>query len=125
MTSVTPVPARVRVDGKFFRLGKEKFYVKGVTYGPFAANPEGEMFPSREQARRDLNQLRELGASVLRVYYVPPRWFLDLLHEHGLKVLVDIPWARHLCFLESADSQAKALQTVREAVTACKDHPAI
>ena len=30
-----PATNRVRRDGKFFRLGNEKFYVKGVTYGPF------------------------------------------------------------------------------------------
>ena len=125
MTSPAPAPIRVRVDGKFFRLGAQKFYVKGVTYGPFAASTDGEMFPSREQTRRDLAQLQQLGANVLRVYYVPPRWFLDLLQEHGLKVLVDIPWAKHLCFLDSEASQADARRTVRNAVTACKDHPAL
>ena len=29
-------PRRVRVDGRFFRLGPDKFWLKGVTYGPFA-----------------------------------------------------------------------------------------
>jgi glycosyltransferase involved in cell wall biosynthesis len=120
-----PATDRVRVDGKFFRLGGKKFYVKGVTYGPFAANPAGEMFPAPDQARRDLVQLQQLGANVIRVYYVPPRWFLDLVHQHGLKVLVDIPWAKHLCFLDSAASQAEARRVVRDAVTACKDHPAL
>lgn len=125
MTSADPSPDRVRVAGKFFRLGLKKFYVKGVTYGPFAPNPEGEMFPSREQTRRDLAQLLQLGANVLRVYAVPPRWFLDLLHEHGLKVLVDVPWAKHLCFLDSAAAQAEARRTVRDAAAACKNHPAL
>ena len=27
---------RVTVDGKFFRRGAEKLYLKGVSYGPFA-----------------------------------------------------------------------------------------
>ncbi len=125
MTSIAAAPDRVRVDGKFFRLGADKFYVKGVTYGPFAPNASGEMFPSLEQTRRDLAQLQQLGANVLRVYYVPPRWFLDLLHKHGLKVLVDIPWAKHLCFLDSAAAQAEARRTVCDAVAACKDHPAL
>jgi glycosyltransferase involved in cell wall biosynthesis len=125
MTFPVPAPDRVRVDGKFFRLGTQKFYVKGVTYGPFAANANGEMFPAPEQARHDLVQLQQLGANVLRVYYVPPRWFLDLLQEYGVKVLVDIPWAKHLCFLDAEASQMEALRTVREAVAACKDHPAL
>src|SRR5436190_11367635 len=116
---------RVKVDGKFFRLGAQKFYVKGVTYGPFTPNQDSEMFPAREQVRRDLTQLQELGANVLRVYYVPPRWFLDLLHDYGLKVLVDIPWAKHLCFLDSPALQADARRAVRDAVAAGKGHPAV
>jgi len=33
---------RVSVDGKFFRLGEKKFYVKGVAYGPFGPGPSGD-----------------------------------------------------------------------------------
>src|SRR5689334_20375225 len=79
--------ARVRVDGKFFRLGEQKFYVKGATYGPFAPGPEGNHYASREQTARDFAHLRELGANVARVYYVPPGWVLDLAQEHGLRLL--------------------------------------
>lgn len=125
MKPATPATDRVRVDGKFFRLGAKKFYVKGVTYGPFAPNSQGEMFPSPEQVRQDCEQIRQLGANVLRVYYAPPRWFLDLLDSYRLKVLVDIPWAKHLCFLDSVAAQAGARQTVRQAVAAGKDHPAV
>lgn len=125
MRVTTPDSRRVRVDGKFFRLGDKKFFVKGVTYGPFAPNADGEMFPAPEQARRDCAQIQSLGANVLRVYCVPPHWLLDLLHEHGLKVLIDVPWAKHLCFLDSAPSQAEACRKVREAVSACKGHPAV
>lgn len=125
MIDAAPETGRVRVDGKFFRLGAEKFFVKGITYGPFAPNASGEMFPAPDQARRDLAQIQSLRANVLRVYYVPPRWFLDLLSEHELKVLIDIPWAKHLCFLDSAASQAEARRQVREAVSVCKGHPAV
>ena len=116
---------RVSVDGKFFRLGGRKFQVKGITYGPFAPNASGELFPSAEQTARDLKQLRDLGANVLRVYHVPARWFLDLAAQHGLKVLIDIPWAKHLCFIDSARSQREARQAVREAVQATRGHPAV
>jgi len=37
---------RVRVDGKFFRLGDRKFHLKGVAYGPFAPRDTGECFPT-------------------------------------------------------------------------------
>lgn len=116
---------RVRVDGKFFRLGAKKFYIKGLTYGPFTPTEEDGHFAKPEQTARDFEQIVELGANLLRVYYVPPAWFLDLACEHGLKVLVDIPWAKHLCFLDSETSKAEARATVRKAVVANKGHPAL
>src|SRR4051794_3742245 len=104
-----PAPSlRVVTDGKFFRLEGKRFFVKGVTYGPFATNADKEMFASREQTTADMRQICELGANLLRTYYVPPAWFLDLAREHGLKILVDIPWPKHLCFLDSDQSQQVA-----------------
>src|SRR5437870_13732008 len=118
-TSGSSAP-RVLVDGKFFRLGGKKFYAKGLTYGPFAPNEQKGMFPAREQTARDFLQIRELGANLLRVYYVPPRWFLDLAAEHDLRVLVDVPWPKHLCFLESGRAKKEARDTVRQAIEPCK-----
>jgi O-antigen biosynthesis protein len=125
MSALTNGADRVSVDGKFFRLGAHKFHVKGITYGPFAPNAQGEMFASAEQTACDLKQIADLGANVLRVYHVPPRWFLDLATQQGLKVLIDIPWAKHLCVLDSPQSQQEARQAVRDAVQATRGHPAV
>ena len=113
------------VDGKFFRIGREKFHPKGVTYGPFAPDSAGQTFGSPEQVRRDLDQIRTLGANLLRVYYVPPRWFLDLALELDLRVLIDIPWAKHLCFLDTWRTMREARDAVRAAVRGCGGHPAV
>ncbi len=116
---------RVTVDGKFFRLGEKKFYLKGVSYGPFTPDDEQGTFASREQTAKDFAQIRELGANLVRVYHVPPRWLLDLAAEHGLKALVDIPWNKHLCFLDSPKLKAEAREAVRQAVRGCAGHPAV
>src|SRR5690349_16480895 len=92
---------RVSVDGKFFRLGDQKFYITGLSYGPFAPDTLGSRFASAEQSAKDLTQIQQLGANLVRVYHVPPRWFLELAFDRGLKVLIDIPWNKHLCFLDS------------------------
>jgi GT2 family glycosyltransferase len=113
------------VDGKFFRLGEEKFYAKGLAYGPFAPNAAGRPFASPEQTARDFDQIRELGANLIRVYHVPAKWFLDMAAEHKLKVLVDIPWNKHLCFLDSRAQRAEACEAVRRAVFACARHAAV
>jgi len=116
---------RVRIDGKFFRLGEEKFFLKGICYGPFAPGTGQESFASPEQTARDFAQIRELGANLLRVYHVPPRWFLDLAAEHELKLLLDIPWDKNRCFLDSEKTRENARDAVRQAVRASAAHPAV
>jgi glycosyltransferase involved in cell wall biosynthesis len=125
MAASSKSPARPVVDGKFFRVGRLKFHVKGLTYGPFAPNDQNELFPSRDQVARDFQQIRELGANLLRLYSPPPPWLLDLAEEHALKLLIDIPWAKQLCFLNSQKTKAEAREIVRSVVKNCRRHPAV
>src|SRR5580765_5153181 len=98
MAVAAPSGPRVSVDGKFFRLGEKKFYVKGVSYGPFAPNAAGQPFASPEQTARDFGLINELGANLIRVYHLPAKWFLDQALAHNLRVLIDIPWNKQVCF---------------------------
>ncbi|HVV02482.1 MAG TPA: glycoside hydrolase family 2 TIM barrel-domain containing protein, partial [Verrucomicrobiae bacterium] len=123
--AVAATGPRVGVDGKFFRFGERKFYVKGVTYGPFSPDAFAQPFPTLEQAAADFEQIEELGANTLRIYHVPSRPFLDLAATHRLKVLVDVPWNSHLCFLDSRQQRQEALDAIRRAVYACGRHPAV
>jgi GT2 family glycosyltransferase len=117
--------SRVSVDGKFFRLDGRKFYVKGVTYGPFTPNAAGQPFATPEQTASDFDRVRELGANLLRVYHVPAKWFLDLAEARELKVLVDVPWNKQVCFLESAEHRRSGKEAVRRAAQSCARHPAV
>src|SRR3954466_15502289 len=125
MPEVLTSNLRPSVSGKFFRVGEKKFYLKGVTYGPFAPNAEGDPFPTHKQAARDFAMIRKLGANLLRIYYVPPRWFLDLAAENDLKLLIDICWDKHVCFLDSTKKRDEARAAVRRAVQSCARHPAV
>ncbi len=116
---------RVTVDGKFFRLGDRKFPVKGVTYGPFGDGEAEGPFASPEQTGLDFKCIRELGANLIRVYHVPPRWLLDMADAHELKVLVDVPWNKHLCFLDDPAEIESARKAVRDAARTCAAHPAL
>src|SRR5437899_8037399 len=117
--------SRVSVHGKFFRLGKDKFYVKGLAYGPFAPNVTGQPFASPEQTARDFGQIRDCQANLVRVYNVPGKWFLDLAVQRDLKVLVDVPWNQRRCFLDSALARSEVCDAVRRAVYSCARHPAV
>lgn len=116
---------RITVDGKFFRRGAEKLHLKGVSYGPFAPNANGEPFASPEQTAHDFALVRELGANLLRVYHVPPRWLLDLAAQQDLLLLIDVPWDKHLVVLDDSAKRAAAHQAVCHAVLACAHHPAV
>jgi GT2 family glycosyltransferase len=112
---------RVTVDGKFFRQGAEKFFIKGVTYAPFAPNAQGEPFAAPEKTASDFALARALGVNLLRIYDVPPRWFLDLAAQNDLLLLVDVPWFSPHCPI----NPAAARKAVRHAVTQCGAHPAV
>lgn len=116
---------RVSVSGKFFRLGKMGWTVKGVTYGPFEANHEGWSIPPVSQARRDLSQIAALGCTSLRLYHVPPIWFLDDALAAGLRVLIDVPWQKHRCFLEDWQSGQDARDAVRDCAARLGHHLAV
>ena len=125
MADAAQAQPRVRVDGKFFRLGEEKFYLKGVTYGPFQPHEGEDYFASLERTADDFWLIRELGANLVRIYHVPPTWLLDLATEHGLKLLIDIPWPKQRCFLDSEKSKEEARSAVRDAVKQCRGHAAV
>ncbi len=69
--------SRIRPVAKFFFEGDRKFFVKGVTYGPFKPDADGNYLGKPEQVDVDLALMREAGLNLVRIYHAPPRWFLD------------------------------------------------
>ncbi len=122
---VERITNRVRRDGKFFRLGSDKFYVKGVTYGPFEMDADKHPLPSREQVEKDFAQIVELGANCVRIYHTPPKWFLDLAESLGLKIFLDVAWAKNISFVGNRDVAQLAKDAVRTAAKSCGNHAAI
>jgi GT2 family glycosyltransferase len=117
--------APVVAKGKFFFVDGEKFYIKGVTYGPFAPASHGAPFPEKERIEQDFALMRELGANTLRTFTVPPRWLLDMAGAQGLRVIVGIPWAEHIAFLDTPAITQQIRQTIRDGVIACRGHTAV
>jgi hypothetical protein len=116
---ITRAGYRVRIEGKFFRLADEKFFVRGVTYGPFAPPEEGSRGETArtERWRSDIALIGSMGFNVVRVYEVPSREFVSLCRDGGLRVLISIPWAHHVDFFEERGIREAALEAVRSAVT--------
>lgn len=117
--------SRIRAVAKFFFEGDRKFFVKGVTYGPFKPDAEGNYLGRPEQVDVDLALMRQIGLNVLRIYHVPPRWFLDRCAAAGMRVLITLPWAKHVQFLRERKARNEIADAVRAAVSANAGHPAI
>jgi GT2 family glycosyltransferase len=116
---------RVHVCGKFFFRGDEKLYLKGVTYGTFAPLADGSQYPSPQRVDDDFAQMARAGVNSLRTYTVPPKWLLDLAFEHGLTVMVGLPWEQHVDFLADKERRDSIQDRVVAAAKACASHPAL
>src|SRR5438477_1376586 len=121
----TTVLPRIRPVAKFFFEGEKKFFVKGITYGPFKPDAEGNYLGQPEQVDVDLALMRNAGLNVVRIYHAPPRWFLDRCAVTGMRVLVTLPWAKHIEFLRERSTRRGIVETIRAAVSAYAGHPAI
>ena len=116
---------RVRVSGKFLDLAGSKMYVRGVTYGTFPPDDQGNEYGDRASVERDFSRMAEQAINAVRTYTVPPRWLLDAALRHGLRVLVGLPWEQHVAFLEKRGRPRDIERRVREGVRACAGHPAV
>ncbi|MDQ6765657.1 MAG: glycosyl transferase, partial [Verrucomicrobiota bacterium] len=116
---------RVRAVAKFFFENDAKFFVKGVTYGPFQPDATGHYLGDEDQLARDLAQMREVGLNVLRVYHAPPLWFLDGCAAAGMRVLITVPWAKLVEFLRERGTRRTIVESVRSAIAEHAGHPAL
>jgi glycosyltransferase involved in cell wall biosynthesis len=113
------------VRGKFIFVGKEKFWIKGVTYGTFRPSESDEQFPTQEVVARDFEAIAKNGINTIRTYTPPPRWLLDVAQQHGLHVMVGLAWEQHVAFLDDRTLKRKIIQRIRDGVRACANHPAV
>jgi GT2 family glycosyltransferase len=117
--------SRPCVRGKSIHIDGEKLLVRGVTYGGFRPGADGAEFPCPAQVDEDFSAMAAAGVNTVRTYAVPPSWLLDLAREHGLWVMVGLPWEQHVTFLRSQASAARIVERVREAARSCRGHPAV
>ena len=64
--------SRPSVRGKFLFLGEEKFYVRGVTYGTFRPDANGNEYHNLKLIDQDFAKMAANGINTIRIYNVPP-----------------------------------------------------
>ncbi len=116
---------RPTVRGKFLYLGNEKFWVRGISYGTFFVDENGEERFTAETVERDFAQMAANGFNVVRVHTGPPRWLLDAALRNGLRVMVGLNWGEHMAFLGEPGKVEEIEARLRRWIRACAGHPAV
>src|SRR5229473_60400 len=113
---------RVVARSKFLFEGEQKFYVRGVSYGTFRLNSRGEQYPEPERLASDFALMKELGANVVRTYVPAPPWVLEAAAAAGLRLMLGIPWASHIAFLDSRAMRREIRNTIKKTVSEARGH---
>src|SRR6266540_1905508 len=93
--------AKLHTAGNFLFCGDKKFFIKGASYGTFAPNSSGDLFPEPPIVQQDFSLMNAAGFNTVRTYDLPPLWLFDLAEQYGLRMLVGLPWPQHLTIGDS------------------------
>ena len=120
-----PELVRLNVKGKFLFSGERKLWVKGVSYGTFEPDANGNEFHDRKKVEADLSLIASYGFNAIRTYTVPPRWLLDSAYKSRLRVMVGLPWEQHVTFLDDRRRSHEIRERLFIGVSQCAGHPAV
>ena len=116
---------RFIIKGKFLYKNNSKFYIKGVTYGTFAPQEDGQQFPLKEVVEQDFAMMSANGINTVRTYTVPPTYLFDIAEKFNLSLMVGLPWEQHITFLDTAERKKDIIRRVKKDVLLCEKHPAV
>ena len=120
-----PTMERPKVKGKFLFVGDQKFWVRGVSYGTFQIDDDGNEQLTPELVERDFAQMAENGFNVVRVHTCPPRWLMDTAMRNGLRVMVGLNWGERMSFVDQPGRAQEIENRIRRWVRSCAGHPAV
>ena len=112
---------RLQVNGKFFRAGGERVFLKMVTYGPFP-EPRPEVLVDDVV---ELEKIAAVGFNAVRLYDVPDVRFLDAAEKLGLWVFVGLSWNWWRDFMAEPSIFSTARMKLVEGLKSWGKHPAV
>jgi GT2 family glycosyltransferase len=117
---------RPAVHGKFLVAANRKLYVRGVTYGAFRPDANGNEYHDQDTIDRDFAQMVASGFNAVRIpHTMPPRALLDAAERHGLWVMVGLSAEQYLGFVIDKRRDLDPERVVRDRVRQCAGHPAL
>jgi glycosyltransferase involved in cell wall biosynthesis len=112
-------------DGKFLRVGNGRFFIRGVTYGTFRPNEQGEPYPPFDVLIEDFYRMREAGINTVRLYTPPSDRIADAAAEAGLFLVPDVCWGPRRCELDDRERMSFMRDWLRGHAKRLSGHPAI
>jgi GT2 family glycosyltransferase len=116
---------RPTVRGKFLFAGEGKLYLRGVTYGTFRPDADGNELPPPQTVAADFRSMKANGINALRTYTAPPRWLLDEAQRQGLRVMVGLAAEREVGYLNDGRRASDIADAVGKRARPCAGHPAV
>ena len=109
---------RLEIDGKFFRSGSTRPWLRTVTYGPFPADKTPD-------AAQDFASISEANFDSIRLFTLPEKHLLDLAHAAGLRVFAGLDWWQFCDFSSNPIAISSARIRLKNWLVQYADHPAI
>jgi glycosyltransferase involved in cell wall biosynthesis len=113
------------VDGKFLRVDGRRFFIKGVAYGSFRPNEDGEPYPSIHRVRDDFARMRDAGINTVRLFSPPSDRIVDAAAKSGLHLIPEICWGPRRCELDDPERLRLMRGWTREHARRLCGHPSI
>jgi GT2 family glycosyltransferase len=105
-------------DGKFFRSGQSRVWIRSVTYGPFPGGWPASFEP-------DFQCIAAAGFNSIRLFEMPDRRLLDAASQHGLKVFGGLKWGQNADFFRQPALLTSARVDLVKSLLETADHPAL
>jgi GT2 family glycosyltransferase len=109
---------RWQTDGKFFRAGAHRGWLRAVTYGPFPGGWAADLDD-------DFARITAAGFNAVRLYDMPDRRLLDAAARHGLGVCGGLKWRQSADFCQQPELYAAALAGLDRHLRDVGTHPAL
>ena len=113
----------LEIRGMHVCEGERKWLARGVTYGPFEARHGDDVYPDAKQLREDFQAISGIGANALRLYTPPREHLAAIAAEYSLRLLIDIPWPKHLDVYRDPRGQRTCLDMVRDGIGRVRSWP--
>ena len=109
---------RLSVDGKFFRAGENRVFLKMVTYGPFRDPRPDQLGSDREE----FEKIAAAGFNAIRIYDMPSADLLDAAEACGLWVFAGLCWDWSFDYMAKPSIYSAAKLQLNEGLSAYGQH---